>query len=624
VPFQAPILLTTRSAIAAAAPLLPAWTPLAAGLASGAATDAAETAVVQSGWLPGVLFLATFASEDLACVTAGVLVAQGSIGFVAAFLSCAAGILLGDLGLYWIGRGAALGLLRWRWARERLPNRDGSSRWARALERHGTRIVFTSRFVPGSRLPVFVGAGALGWPFGRFAGILLVAALIWTPFLVFVSTLAGEAVGSWLETWGGTAWLAVPVLLLAAWALSRVASKLSSWRGRRELYGSWRRLVAWEYWPMQLVYAPVAIWLALLALRYRAVAAFTACNPGIPLGGMALESKGAILAQMPRTAGDDAPVRVASFETLARTTPLAERLERVAVFVERAGPASRVVLKPDVGERGEGVAIVRDLEHARRWLAACPGDAIVQEFVDGPEYGIVWWRDPADDDRGKIRSIAHKVPPTVTGDGERPLLDLILADRRHVAMLRVHRRRLAGRLDEVPAPDETVVIGELGTHCRGAAFLDARALWTEELERALDAFLAESPGLDFGRFDVRATSEADLRAGRGVRVIEFNGVTGEPAHVYQPGYPLWRGIYDLCAHWAAACRRGAANRTRGARAPATVAELLELVRAVRARPSFEAPPANAPSEGPEHGRIPDEDRARSPAEREGTAEPQGE
>ena len=66
----------------------------------------------------------------------------------------------------------------------------------------------------------------------------------------------------------------------------------------------------------------------------------------------------------------------------------------------------------------------------------------------------------------------------------------------------------------------------------------------EELHAAFDRYLVDVPGIDFGRFDVRAPSRESVAAGQGIRVLEFNGVTGEATHVYQPGYPWWKGIRD--------------------------------------------------------------------------------
>ena len=50
------------------------------------------------------LALGTFASEDLTCITAGLLISQGRFAALPAILACAAGIYAGDLGLWVIGR----------------------------------------------------------------------------------------------------------------------------------------------------------------------------------------------------------------------------------------------------------------------------------------------------------------------------------------------------------------------------------------------------------------------------------------------------------------------------------------------------------------------------------------
>src|SRR2546428_13370320 len=61
----------------------------------------------------------------------------------------------------------------------------------------------------------------------------------------------------------------------------------------------WRR---WEFWPMWLFYAPVALWVGALSLRYRGVATMTAANPGMPDGGLVGESKFDILTKLPADA----------------------------------------------------------------------------------------------------------------------------------------------------------------------------------------------------------------------------------------------------------------------------------------------------------------------------------
>ena len=543
--------------------------------------------VAAEAWLPLALFTSTFFSEDLTCMTAGVLIAEGHVDPITAMVWCAAGILASDIALWWLGYASARGLLRWRWLRERVP--AGGGRWRAAFERRGFTILFVTRFLPGARMLCYLAAGAMGYPLRRFTLALSAAVVLWVPLFVGFAWGAGEAVGPALEQHAWAAWLVVPALILIGVVLSRTLPLLFHRAGRQVLRGRLRRLRYWEYWPVWVVYLPVVLEMVRQALVRRRVAVFTACNPGIPFGGLALESKSAILAQIDgvdragadrdatgRGAEPDA-ARVAAFEKLAAARPLAERLAVVSRFLE----GGRCVLKPDSGERGTGVEVVDSLAVARAWFATWPGDAIVQEWVPGAEFGIVWQRCPRTGE-GRVRSIAQKVLPEVVGDGRRTLEELILDDRRHRAMAGVHRRRLAERLDEVPAAGERVLLGELGTHCRGATFLDARHLASAELQTVLDVLMANASRLDFGRFDVRCPDAAALAAGRGIRVLEFNGVTGEPAHVYHPGYPLWRGLADLVGHWRAACDRGAANAAAGHRS-AGIRELWRLVVDIRRR-----------------------------------------
>lgn len=73
---------------------------------------------------------------------------------------------------------------------------------------------------------------------------------------------------------------------------------------------------------------------------------------------------------------------------------------------------------------------------------------------------------------------------------------------------------------------------------------------------------------------------------RNVRILEFNGVTGEPAHVYQPGYPLLCGIRDLCKQWKFAFAAGAHNRKQG-HMPTGLLGMWKLIRSHRNKDWFE-------------------------------------
>ena len=109
-----------------------------------------------------------------------------------------------------------------------------------------------------------------------------------------------------------------------------------------------------------------------------------------------------------------------------------------------------LVAKPDVGQRGDGVHVVRDEAELEAAFGALSGRVLVQEFVPGPEFGVFWLREPGAE-RGRIFSVARKVLPSVTGDGRHTLEHLILHDRRTVPFASTFLARHADRLGVVPA-----------------------------------------------------------------------------------------------------------------------------------------------------------------------------
>jgi hypothetical protein len=90
-------------------------------------------------------------------------------------------------------------------------------------------------------------------------------------------------------------------------------------------------------------------------------------------------------------------------------------------------------------------------------------------------------------------------------------------------------------------------------------------------------------GLDFVRFDVRAPSEDDLRAGRNLTIIEANGTSSESTNIYDPGRSLAWAWGVLLEQWRVLFALGAARRNAGVRPPTARWVLTALARYYRAR-----------------------------------------
>jgi RimK-like ATP-grasp domain len=348
----------------------------------------------------------------------------------------------------------------------------------------------------------------------------------------------------------------------------------------------WRRLTKWEYWPPWLSYPPLLGWIGVLAIKHRSLLVFTAANPAILAGGVIGESKIDILKGLV-----DSAIRVARSALIEGSLSASAKRDRAQAFLRRERLSLPIVLKPNEGQRGSGVVVARSFEQLHGYLDRSVVDTIIQEYVPGIEFGVFYCRKPSEA-VGRILSITEKRLPSVVGDGRRSLEQLILDDHRNVGMARFHLRKQRRRLNDVPEAGEVVSLGDLGSHCRGALFLDGRATLTPELERAFDEMSRSYSGFYFGRYDVRVPSIEDFKGGRGITVIELNGVTSEATHIYDPGIGGLAAYRVLFEQWRLAFEIGAENVTRGAAITSigTLARLLLRYRGTSRGHLDEQPP----------------------------------
>jgi membrane protein DedA with SNARE-associated domain len=500
------------------------------------------------------IVLAAFVSEDLTCLGAGVLIAAGRADWFSAVSACFVGVVAGDAGVWLIGRFAG----GRAWVQRRFPD---SRRLALAdwFGRHGGKVAFASRFLPGTRVPLLLAAGATPRGGARVLAWAVVAALVSVPAIVLSVGFFGAAVPGWV------------VLAVGAGALlgPRLLRPLFSFSGRARLKARVSKLWRWEFWPAWVFYLPLVPWWAILVARYRSFTVWTAANPAIPAGGVVGESKAHYLDRLPP-----------EFVIPTVLIPPGEHSERVRRF--RAELSSRgwefpLILKPDAGERGAGVKRMQDATDAEKYLLANPGAVIVQPYHRGPyEAGVFYYRLPGEE-RGRVFSITDKVFPVVTGDGVSTLADLIWAHPRYRMQADTFLARHSAQADRVLDEGEMFPLALAGNHCQGTLFRDGAHLLTPELERTFDGLARRFDGFFIGRFDVRYADPDEFRAGRGFAIVELNGATSESTNLYDPSWSLWRAYGTLVRQWALLFRIGAANRDLGHQ-PVSVAELLGLVR----------------------------------------------
>lgn len=185
--------------------------------------------------------LATLVSEDLACIAAGMLASEGVLTVGWAILASFLGIFFGDVLLYFLGRIGGIALLRrvpFRW----VIREDRIVQAENLFREHGAKLIFSSRLLPGSRLPIYAAAGVLGYPLWRFALFMALAGALSAITLVGISFRLGEVVFDWLEIYES---YALPILISAVilvWIGVKLFEILATRRSRLVFLARLRRV----------------------------------------------------------------------------------------------------------------------------------------------------------------------------------------------------------------------------------------------------------------------------------------------------------------------------------------------------------------------------------------------
>ena len=437
-----------------------------------------------------IIILSTLVSEDLTCIGTGLMIARGIIGFIPGVIACLIGIFVGDILLYLAGRWLASSTLQKAPLKWFISEKDieRSYFW---FEAKGPAIIIMSRFIPGSRMPTYFSAGAIGASFGMFILYFGIASLLWTPILVGLAVFLGQNMLSYFTVYQEYAIWVLFGVLSALFVIFKIIIPSFTYKGRRLLVARWKRIIHWEYWPPFLIYLPVLLYVIKLWLRYRKPGIVTLANPGIELGGFINESKSSILDNIKQQ--NALPI----YQLISYTGNPQQLLEDIQLLMQEKNLAFPIVLKPDKGERGKGVQIVKNVESLSDTVLDVKEDVIIQEFIPGIEYGVFYYRIP-DEPFGKIYSITKKHYQFLTGDGIHTIEELILKDDRAVCQARMHFDCHIDRLFEIPERGEKIPLVEIGTHALGSKFEDANHLITDELTEAIDQLSKSFDGFYFG------------------------------------------------------------------------------------------------------------------------------
>lgn len=518
-----------------------------------------------------ILAISTFGSEDLTTITAGILVSQDSLHWLTAMLGCFIGIFVGDGILYFIGLTLGKPALKIPFFRKLLPpdRVDACRQW---FEQKGIWVVLISRFIPGTRLPTYFAAGLLGSGARWFLPAAALATAIWTPLLVGAAWYYGDKITEYMVFNEKYQWLFMIGGIVSLFILMRTLLMFTQFKRRRRFQSRMRRVLRWEFWPILVIYPPVFLYNLWLALRYRSLTLPFICNPGIDFSGFVGESKTEIFAGF-----EGNEQFFARSLSLAENANAQQRLAEIKSWMVSHTVAYPIFLKPDVGERGFGVRKCANEEAVLRYLQSFHRALQIQEYAPGPyEFGVYYVRLP-NEEHGKVLGLTGKEFPRIVGDGKRTIEELILGLPQGLGRYHIYRERFKDRLGEVLPDGSVLELVQAGNHCLGTIFNDSSHLLTDALCAKFDAISRSLKGFYIGRYDVRAANLEDFRNARAFKIVELNGATGEPAHMYDIRHSLWFAYRCLFRHYATIWKIGSQNAAAGTR-KMSVGEVLTALR----------------------------------------------
>lgn len=308
----------------------------------------------------------------------------------------------------------------------------------------------------------------------------------------------------------------------------------------------------YEYWPWWFFYIPLLPYWLWLAFKTKSLAYFTATNTNIELGGFFGESKIDILDQIaseykPKTffVSKESP-----FETVKESMNLTQI-------------QFPIVAKPNVGERGFEVEKIIDILQLENYHQRAAHEYIIQEFiVFSLELGVLFCRMP-DEPIGKITSVTIKEFLSVKGDGKSSILQLMEQNTRARFQIEAVSKRLGEGINQIIEAGEEMLLEPIGNHCRGTRFVDGNHFINPKLNEVFNRIALPMEGFYYGRFDMKVKSLDDLYKGENIRIMELNGASSEPGHIYDARNGIIKAYRDLAFHWNLLAQISIQNQKRG-------------------------------------------------------------
>ncbi|MDP1816015.1 MAG: hypothetical protein Q8K92_16320 [Leadbetterella sp.] len=298
------------------------------------------------------------------------------------------------------------------------------------------------------------------------------------------------------------------------------------------------KIFRYEFWPWKVFYFPLLPYYLYLSLKNRSLTFPSIVNTSLRNGGFFDENKQEILSKIPE---EFLPKSI----YVQPNTVFFEVLKKIEV----KNIGFPLIAKPLNDQRGKDVSIISGETELLQYFQKIGKDFVIQEFITYPiELAILYTRMP-NEPKGVVSSITFKEFLTVSGNGKDDI-ETILRKNPRAEMIWVDlQKNTKTDWKKILIKDETLVIEKIGNHCRGTIFRNATEIDKAKTAEVMDKILKEFEGFNYGRFDLKVKSIADLYEGTNIKVLELNGVNADAAHIFDPNYKLLKAYKDVSWHW---------------------------------------------------------------------------
>ncbi|MCC6583254.1 MAG: D-alanine--D-alanine ligase [Chitinophagales bacterium] len=324
------------------------------------------------------------------------------------------------------------------------------------------------------------------------------------------------------------------------------------------------KLLHWEYWPQEVVYAIIYPYYAWMAFRLRAAGFFVVANPHDGEMNFLMESKIKIYKHIP----------VQYYPTTIYVEPKQD-FNLILNEIKQVQISYPLITKPNVGHKGIGVKKIMNETELITHHQSAKHPYLIQRLVEFQhEIGLFWVRFP-NEERGKLTGIVYKEYLHVIGDGKRTLEQLIYADARTYYQLPYLSTKFKNEWNTILQKDEKLIIVPFGSHFRGSKFIDCSHKITPKLTESFNNICRQIPGYHFGRMDIKFDNWKDLEDGKKFAIIETNGAGSEPTHIYDPTHSIFFAWKEIVRHLYYLKKVCVQNKQKGYKT-ANLSELLKM------------------------------------------------